>query len=215
MAEAAFVRFETAVAARASTAGSAKPWTHPERGIFYTNAEEEQKRVMHRSVWTPSSADPSLLKDPFGLDDAAHTRATLAAVREFLLHAPEPAAAAPAPASPYEVDVSPSPSSEGALTSAEPAMEGEVVKKAAPKSFTRGVMTVAYINAFLDMRRCNAEWFDGERGDGLGRVCNRCGCYEAFEGLTDECCWRGRKKRRCTFEATCRTRQQSDRAKRR
>ena len=112
--------------------------------------------------------------------------------------------------------MSPSPSSEGALTSAEPAMEGEVVKKAAPKSFTRGVITTAYAKALIDMRRCNREWLHGERGPGLGRVCTRCGCYEAFEGMTEECCWNdrsvSRKKRRCVFEGTS---QQSDRAKRR
>ena len=48
----------------------------------------------------------------------------------------------------------------------------------------------------------------------LGRVCTRCGCYEAFEGMTEECCWNdrsvSRKKRRCDFEGTS---QQSDRAK--
>ena len=36
-----------------------------------------------------------------------------------------------------------------------------------------------------------------------GRACVRCGCYEAWEGMTDECCWKRnpRKRKRCMFES--------------
>ena len=44
---------------------------------------------------------------------------------------------------------------------------------------------------------------DREGSEFPGRECVRCGCYEAWEGMTHECCWKRnpRKRKRCMFES--------------
>ena len=37
-----------------------------------------------------------------------------------------------------------------------------------------------------------------ETSPNVGRVCVRCGCYEAFQMMTQECCWH-QKKEHCRF----------------
>ena len=61
--------------------------------------------------------------------------------------------------------------------------------------------TRAYVLALTAMIR-DATMIREGSGD-LGRACVRCGCYEAFEGMTDECCWKRnrRKRKRCMFES--------------
>ena len=48
------------------------------------------------------------------------------------------------------------------------------------------------------MRKWDEDEFNKSRKDNVGRSCRICGCYERFQDMTDECCWK-QAGRKCVF----------------